>query len=277
MSFKTFLERWANDSKSTKAEAAITYKVTPPNTFSECEVLHMGVKATDNTQLDETNMCWLRSPLNELKCCYWLNNAFHEFSFKQLDGIFGPRIRDSQYCIDNNERILPNGIRVPVVPLEFIEQLEGKDRKKKRRKLEKTRIRKQYLSHVNTIIWFFYTASAPSLDECFDPPLLHPPRIFSRDPKTLPKNKDGVIVEPPSTSSTKVGSEYNAIMEVLESTRTIIAKHPLYATQLNKCCLTSVKTMDDLVQLTIKDNNGKDVSIGSEIISVYNFLFPKDI
>ena len=277
MSFSTFLERWASvgDTTSDFDQKQPTYTIKTSNELLESEILYRGVPVVDLSQLSESNICWLRDASDHLRCCIYHKKSFLELSYKQLDSIFGKRIRDSQYCIDNNERMLPNGIRVPVVPLEFIEKVEGRASQRKRKKIEKPRVKKSQLHHVNAILWFFYVGAAPTTEECFQSLLVNPPRIFARDPKTLPKQMDGSLVEPLPIEPCIVKSQRAVVLSALESTRAVISKHPLYATQLEHCCLESVRNMGDLVNLSITQSDGTAVQIGAEIISVYNYLFPQ--
>ena len=277
MSFATFLERWANDSthniKRTQGDAEASYTIQTPNLLSECEILYRGVPALEQSHLTEANICWLRDQSNKLRCCYCFEGVFTELTYKHLDALFGKRIRDSQYCSENNERMLPNGIRVPVVPLDFIEHIAGKQSQRKRRKIQKARVKKAHLPHVNAILWFFYMGAAPATEECYHSILVNPPRIFAKNRSTLPNAPDGsaaVAAPRPMTSD----AQRAAVMEVLETTRTAISEHGLYATQLENCCLASVRSMDDLVNLTTTLSDGTVVKIGAEIISAYNFLFP---
>ena len=271
MSFETFLDRWTADPKAVKQEL-VPYRVQMSNALSECEILHRGVQALDSTHFEENQICWLRDASNKLKCCYYMGGVFHEFTYKQLDVLFGQRIRDSQYCLENNKRILPNGIYVPVVPPEFITQVVGKDASRKRRKIEQARIKKTQMDQVNAILWFFYVDSAPTIEECYTSIYSTPPRIFARDESTLPKSPNGTVQYP--TEETVELENRASILNVLKRTRDTIKKHPLYAKQLQTCCLSTVRTMDDLVNLSVTKTDGTVVKIGSEIISVYDFLFP---
>jgi hypothetical protein len=250
MSFGTFLERWAADAKGLKTYKPSYYTVKTNDDLAECEIIHRGVAALEENHLYESNICWLRDPTSKLKCCYCIRDVFVECTYKQLDFIFGKRIRDAEYCVKNNQRMLPNGIRVPVVPPEFIEQATGKHLDRKRRKLCQRRIKKSNLEHVNTVLWFLCTSSAPTMQECYEPQLGHPPRIFTRGGmSTLP---------------------WDAGVDVLPSAQSV----PTMQSAREQTCLDSVRSMDDLANLVVFNLDGVGVNIGSEIISVFNYLHP---
>merc|ERR1711865_833704 len=117
MSFSEFLKTWANDPKTTRNERCVRYKLQSSNAISECEILHRGVCVYDISNIVEDNVCWLRDQSNSLRWCYSTSdNLFYELTHKQLELLYGSRIQDRDFCAKNNERILPNGIRVPVVP-----------------------------------------------------------------------------------------------------------------------------------------------------------------
>ena len=218
-------------------------------------------------------MC-LCDPNIKLKLCDCIRDVLVECTKNLLDFIFGNRIRDAEFCVKNTQRMLPNGIRVPVVPPEFIEQATGKHLDRKRRKLCQRRIKKSNLEHVNAVLWFLCTSSAPTMQECYEPQLGHPPRIFTRGGmSTLPWDA-GVDALPSAQSVPAMQSAREQTLRVLTETRNAIHKHPLYAKQLETCCLDSVRSMDDLANLVVFNLDGVGVNIGSEIISVFNYLHP---
>tara|TARA_B100000787_G_C16194545_1_gene299805 strand:+ start:1601 stop:2395 length:795 start_codon:yes stop_codon:yes gene_type:complete len=263
MSFEQFLEKWASDPKEIKQHEPISLKTAPSRCLTECEILHRGTTTHVIEELSGDNVCWLRDQTDALRWCYCTSAGdFVELSHRQLEQLYGERIRDHAFSMHNNQRILPNGIQVPVVPPTFIDAVLDKVQERKKRKVQQRKLKKGLLAHTNSILWFFNENAAPTRAECFASVFVLPRQIFAKDTDEVPAE-----TAPTPTS---------ALFELLNHARDAVQKHPLYAEQLKTCCLDRVQTLDDLVNLTIKDGD-RDVKIGPEIISVFNRFFPKEV
>jgi len=255
------MEDWA------KGKRALTtgdsYYEIRPSTLSlqECEILHQGIDAVEESLLNGRNICWLRDQSGTMRCCYFIDNSFLEFNFKQLDTLFGEEIRSGG--IQKNEQILANGIAVPIVPESFINEVLQKHEQKKRRVLYAQKIKKKNLKDMNSMLWFFNMRSAPTLEECFESIHIIPPKLF-RTKHATQKAKQSPL------------SLRDRTIQILETTRNKIKDHPVYNKRLETSVFESVDSVSDLLKVSVADDNGKRINISQHLVSLYDILFPAE-
>ena len=259
MSLESFMDEWSKGKRVLETSKDKFYEIRAnADMLQECEVLHQGIEAFEDITLTNEHICWLRDQENNIRCCYFMDNTFHEYSFKQLDIIFGDKIRRGG--IQNNSQILQNGIEVPIVPPFFVEEVRNKHEQKRRRVLYAQKIKKKNIREMNAMLWFFNMDSAPTKEECHESIHLIPPNIFC---KTGMERKTEEV-ELPLRERT---------IQILEKTRKKIINHPLYAEKLKHNIFENIESVSDLLKLSIEDN-GNHINIAQHIIALYHILFP---
>lgn len=258
MSFERFMDDWAKGKRALDCGDAY-YEIRQSNSsLQECEVLHRGTDAIEESSLNKEHICWLRDQENNLRCCYYIDNSFRELNFKQLDTLFGEEVR--QGGLTNNQQILPNGISVPIVPVGFIKEVLNKHEQKKRRVLYAQKIKKKNLKDMNSMLWFYNMGAAPTDEECHQSIHMIPPNLF-RTTKPRKRADENLTLR-------------ERTIRILETTRNKIKNHPVYSKKLDASIFENVDNVSELLKLSVEDEDGRRVNISQHLISLYNLLFP---
>ena len=258
MSFEKFMSDWAKGKRALDNKN-IFYEIRPSSdSLEECEVLSRGEEAIDDVSLTRDHISWLRDSDNNFRCCYSIDNAFREFNFKQLDMLFGDDIRNGG--LQNNSQVLSNGISVPIVPQNFIEEITQRHEQKKRRVLYAQRIKKKNLPDINNMLLFFNMNCAPTTEECHESIHIIPPHLL-RSMKTKQEDNQNYDVR-------------ERTIKILETTRNKIINHPVYNRHLQTNIFDNVHNVSDFLKLSVQDDNGNKINIAQQLVGLYHVLYP---
>lgn len=261
MSFSTYLDDWSKGKR--KLTNTIQYDINPhKNTLQECEILHRGVDPLDESVLCEENVSWVRDKNNDIHCVVIIQDCIQELNFRQIDQIWGERVRKDFFDIQKNVQQLPNGINVPIIPQFYLDAILEKKKIKEKRILNQQRYKKKILGELNRVLWFFNKDSEPTCEERHQSIFVLPPNIFEGR-KTRKKRKRAD------------GTKREQVCAILEKARAQVLKHPIHAGKLDDCCLDSINSLSDLRNLKI-EQDGVEIGLASTVLSIYNFLIPKE-
>jgi len=260
MSFKDYLGSWT--AGKAMPETPARYAVNASEADLDSEILAHGEAVVDmEADVGANNVSWVRDNAGSFRACYVLmDGSIHELSFKQADAIWGAEARSPTFDAAKNAQELPNGIRVPRIPLFYIDAIAARREHKIQKQKTQQKLKKRALSEINRVTWHFNAGLGFSEEEYTQSVVVLPPGIF-----TL---KRGVKRKRPEET------QRERVTRILSAARDGVAQHPVFKSKLEECILNDVESIADLPNLVV-EIDGQQIKAAQFVLSIFNFLHPQ--